>query len=219
MSESKNRSSKWGEYIKKADIFEQELEILFENGRRKLQTHCGVVFGAVMVLILLLYAGMKANIMFNYLDNTIQEPIQTNYYDIDYEYDSSKGFRVAYGIVSFDSGIDAKPFSDKIGKLKAKQKIWGELDAQGKMKDTYFKDVKSEKCKQTEINFEGDSNDDAYTFYTPAPEYEKDVKRFTEDLNCMREEAPLQGDYDASRGKQLVVAFEICKDPEGTPEW
>lgn len=70
-----SRTSKWGEYIKKADIFEQELEILFENGRRKLQTHCGVVFGAVMVLTLLLYAGMKANVMFNYLDNTIQEPI------------------------------------------------------------------------------------------------------------------------------------------------
>ena len=66
--------------------------------------------------------------MLNYLDNTIQQPIQKNYYDIDYEYDSSGGLHIAFGVVSFDSGLDAKPFSDKIGKLKAYQKIWGEID-------------------------------------------------------------------------------------------
>jgi len=69
------------------------------------------------------------------------------------------------------------------------------------MKDTYFKEIKSEPCKSDEINFDGDSNQDAYTFYTPAPEYEDDIKRFASNLNCMREEAAIQGDYDASRGK------------------
>jgi len=67
--------SKWVATMKKADMFEQELEILFENGRRKLQTNCGLVFSFVLFGILLIYAGMKANIMVNYLDNTIQEPI------------------------------------------------------------------------------------------------------------------------------------------------
>ena len=86
------------------------------------------------------------------------------------------------------------------------------------MKDTYFKDIKTEPCKPEEINFEGDPDEDAYTFYTPAPEYERDVKRFSKYLNCMREKAPLQGDYDASEGRQLLVVFEICKDKEGTSE-
>ena len=66
--------------------------------------------------------------MLNYLDNTIQEPVQKNFYDIDYEYGSSQGFQIGFGVVSFDSGLDAKPFSDKFGKLKAYQKIWGEID-------------------------------------------------------------------------------------------
>ena len=78
-----------GDKIKKADIFEQELEILFENGRHKLQSHCGVVFGFVMIFILIAYGVMKANVMFNYMENTIQVPVQKNYFNIDYEYDES----------------------------------------------------------------------------------------------------------------------------------
>ena len=70
-------------------------------------------------------------------------------------------------------------------------KIWGEKDKDGNLKDTYFKDIKTEPCKSEEINFEGDSDQDAYTIYTPAPEYQNDVKRFVSTLNCMREEAPL----------------------------
>ena len=45
------------------------------------------------------------------------------------------------------------------------------------MKNTYFKEVKTEPCKTEEINFEGDAEEDAYTIYTPAPEYINDVKR------------------------------------------
>ena len=63
--------SKWSSNIKKADIFFQDIEILFENGKPKLQTHCGVLMGAIMILIIIMYAWMKADIMFNYLDNTI----------------------------------------------------------------------------------------------------------------------------------------------------
>ena len=86
------------------------------------------------------------------------------------------------------------------------------------MKDTYLKEIKYEPCKQEEINFNGDADEDAYTFYTPAVEFETDVKRFAPDLNCLRGDTALQGDYDASRGKQLLVAFEICTDPEGTSD-
>lgn len=57
--------------MKKADIFYQDIEILFENGKPKLQTHCGVLMGLTMIVILVLYAIMKADIMLNYLDNTI----------------------------------------------------------------------------------------------------------------------------------------------------
>ena len=63
--------SKWSTNIKKADIFFQDIEILFENGKPKLQTHCGVVMGVFMVLIIVLYGYLKLDTMLNYLDNTI----------------------------------------------------------------------------------------------------------------------------------------------------
>ena len=63
--------SKWSTNIKKADIFFQDIEILFENGKPKLQTHCGVVMGVIMVLIIVLYGYLKLDTMLNYLDNTI----------------------------------------------------------------------------------------------------------------------------------------------------
>lgn len=53
----------FSETIKKADIFPQRLEILFENGKSDLKTHLGVVFGGIMAVILLLYGIMKVDIM------------------------------------------------------------------------------------------------------------------------------------------------------------
>jgi len=44
--------------------------------------------------------------MFNFLDNTIQEPMEKNYFEVDYEYDSSQGFRIAFGIAAYDSNSD-----------------------------------------------------------------------------------------------------------------
>ena len=55
--------NKFSETIKKADIFPQKLEILFENGKPELKTHVGVSFGAIMTIILLLYSYMKIDIM------------------------------------------------------------------------------------------------------------------------------------------------------------
>lgn len=63
--------SQCGETIKKADIFYQDLEILFENGKSKLQSHCGVVLGAIMVTILVAYGVLKAQVMIEYRENTI----------------------------------------------------------------------------------------------------------------------------------------------------
>ena len=61
-----NSSSKFGVFIKKADIFYQDIEILFENGKPKLQTHCGVVLGLIMIMTLFLYGYMKAKTMLDF---------------------------------------------------------------------------------------------------------------------------------------------------------
>lgn len=131
--------SKFSTNIKKADIFHQDIEILFENGKPKLQTHCGVVLGIVMIVILVLYGYMKSLIMFNYEDNTIQEPLTKNYFDHDYVYDSSDGWRIAFGLTAYDSSSDKRPFDDSFGKIGAYIKVWGEKDENGDFKPTYFR--------------------------------------------------------------------------------
>ena len=89
----KESTASWfDENIKKGDIFYQDIEILFENGKPKLQTHCGVLMGILLMAILISYTYMKANTMISFQDNKIQEPISVNYFGNDYEYDFSNGW-------------------------------------------------------------------------------------------------------------------------------
>lgn len=57
---------RWSSNLKKIDMFSQEIEILFENNRRTLQTHCGVVFSVIMVTILITYGVFKTQLMVEY---------------------------------------------------------------------------------------------------------------------------------------------------------
>ena len=71
MPKRKIEGKSCGDRLLKLDMFDQEIEILFENNRRTLQTHCGVVMGFVMVFILIAYGGYKTQVMVNYADVTI----------------------------------------------------------------------------------------------------------------------------------------------------
>lgn len=210
--------SKWSTNIKKADIFFQDIEILFENGKPKLQTHCGVVMGLVMILIIVLYGYMKADIMLNYEDNTIQEPSTKNYFDFDYVYKSQDGWRTAFGVTRYDSSSDARELDETFGNIGAYLKIWGEKDESGNIKPTYFKRLETRKCTADDINFEGKGEDEDFLFFQPSEESEADANRFYNVLNCLvNDDAELQGDYNSARATQLVIRFEICVDAPNTP--
>ena len=131
--------SRWKDFsnwILKLDLFSQEIEILFENNRRTLQTHCGVVFGFIMMFILFAYGGFKTQIMVKYEDVTIMQPDYNNYFDSEFLFDSSYGWKVAFGLTAYDGGLDKEPIDPRFGELKAYQKIWGEKDASGNRKPT-----------------------------------------------------------------------------------
>ena len=90
---------------------------MLENGRRSLKTHCGLVFSILMVLIIILYAVFKMGVMLNYLDNTLQEPKQDNYFDLDFVYTSDSNWKIGFGLVAYDSSSDPTPLRDSIGRL------------------------------------------------------------------------------------------------------
>ena len=202
--------SNWSETIKKADLFSREIEILFENGKSKLQTHCGVVFGAVMVCILVLYGVWKGQIMVEYLDNTIQEPTMKNYFDASYTYDNRHGWQVAFGLTAYDKNSDQTPFDDSFGKLKAGLKVWGLKDEKGNTLPTETKELKVEPCKSNNIDWDGTGGDE-FLFFKPADEFRYDIERFYEKLMCIVDPYEIQGDYNSAMAKQLVISFEKCR--------
>ena len=61
-----DRENRCSNKLKSLDIFSQEIEILFENDQRTLKTHCGVLAGLIMVMILVTFGGYKTNLMINY---------------------------------------------------------------------------------------------------------------------------------------------------------
>ena len=58
--------------------------------------------------------------------------------------------------------------------------------------------LETEACKESDINLDGDENQDAYKFYQPAEESEKDTRRFYHKLQCIKEDILLKGDYNSA---------------------
>ena len=131
--------------------------------------------------------------MLEYLNNTISEPVAQNFYPNDFVYTDKDGWRVAFGLVAYDSSAQEGAFDKSYGEIAAWQKIWGELDANGDVKPTYFDPLEIEPCTLDQINLDAkdDLNDDKYDFFHPSPEFGGDVKRFYKDLLCMKKGAEL----------------------------
>lgn len=91
---------------------------------------------------------------------------------------------------------------ESIGKLTASVKIWGERDENGNVKPTYFKELETEPCKRSDVNFNGDADSDAYLFYQPTEESFYDADRFFDKFVCLKnDDAELMGDYYTEKAK------------------
>lgn len=180
-------SSRLSDTIKRADIFSQEISLMFENGKSKLQTHCGVVFGVVMFTIILIYTHMKLMTMINYGDNVLQEPAIKSYFDNDFVYNSHKdGFRIAFGLTAYDSSSDPTPFDESFGELGVYVKTWGEKDADGNWIPTYFKKLETVPCQESIVNWDGQEDAKGeFIFWEPSSVQAGDIKRFYNKLQCL----------------------------------
>ena len=104
MKKAKSRGSYCSDQLLKLDPFSQEIEILFENNRRTLQTHCGVVFGFLLAIILISYGSFKSKLMVEYAMVHIQQPHLPSYFESNYSFERSKhGWNIAFGITAYDS--------------------------------------------------------------------------------------------------------------------
>ena len=110
-----------------------------------------------MISILIAYAVVKLLVMLDFGDNIIQEPHQTNYFDNLHTFNSTQGFQVAFAISAYTQEEEGEQWDETYGELIARQKIWGEKDAAGKIKKTYFKDLETEPCKRKDFTLAHDA--------------------------------------------------------------
>ena len=94
--------------------------------------------------------------MLEFGDNVIQQPNQERYFDVDFVFDSRFDFQVAFALTTYDK--DDAPWDDTYGRVVARQKIWGEIDEDGKKKLTYFKELEVGPCER-ELFILGDEDD------------------------------------------------------------
>ena len=119
---------------------------------------------------------------------------------------------MAFALTTYDK--DDAPWDDTYGRVVARQKIWGEIDEDGKKKLTYFKELEVGPCeRELFILGDEDDNEEKAVFFTPSLDYASDLKRVLPKLQCVKDgNIEVRGDYNSDRGSHFVVQFEICND-------
>ena len=120
-----------------------------------------------MLAILVSQVVTKTQTMLNFEQNQIQEPKQESYFDADYVYNARDGWRVAFGLTAYDSNSDNATLDESYGTVNAYIKTWGEVDSQGEAVPTYFRKLETEPCREEDINFNNDEDQDSYKFFSP----------------------------------------------------
>ena len=68
-----------------------------------------------MVALLTTYGAYKTQTMLDLADLMIQEPEEKNYFDIDYTFENSLGWNIAFGFTVYAD--NAEPLDESYGKL------------------------------------------------------------------------------------------------------
>ena len=113
--------------MKKADLYSSDIKLAYDNGSKSLKTWFGVIVGLIITSVLIFYAQIKLNVLLDYQDITIMEPLIRNYFNDTYQFNTGMGLQVAFGLVGYDSSSDPSK-GDAYGEVKIYQRIWGDID-------------------------------------------------------------------------------------------
>ena len=139
--------------------------------------------------------------MLGFSANSIQEPIQGNYFEADFVYTQAGGFNIAFGLSAYDYNAITETIDESYGRLVAYSKEWGKQDEDGNFIPTIFRPLKTDKCKEDDFNLNGDPEQEKYKFYQPAEQYARDTKAYFKIFQCIQEDIELMGDYNSGVGK------------------
>jgi len=95
--------------------------------------------------------------------------------------------------------------------------VWGEVDQNGKPLATYMKPLATRPCNRDDFSYDSDGSSGSGKLFPPAKEYQNDVNRFKDKLRCIDEQYDIQGNYNTAKARQLVLTFEVCRDPVDAP--
>ena len=75
--------------------------------------------------------------------------------------------------------------------------------------------LKTRPCTYADIDWDG--TDENAQFYKPANGFSRDVNTYWNTLQCIDDPIALVGNFNTAVATQLLITFEVCRDPVGTP--
>ena len=176
------------ETILRVDVFGETFSFKLPDGNDAYRTWIGLFMTLLLYMVLLTYAGLKWDKVYNFGDSNVLEYYEPGFFDHEYIFDSDNDFHIAFGISDFKN--DREPNDDPdYGEISANFLSWGLVGTVGA---TWGDPLPLKRCSSADLGLEEGvkskyffpTHDNAYThleFYQ---------KRFwCIDFDKMKEEA------------------------------
>ena len=99
--------------------------------KEEYRTCVGALLSVVSLLLLVIYASYKFQVLTNLHDYTVQEALLKNHFEVEQHISSANGFAIASAITKYDGSSEVFDRSD-MGMIQFYLKKWGKVDDSGK---------------------------------------------------------------------------------------
>ena len=105
--------------------------MLIPDHKEEYRTCVGALLSVVSLLLLVIYASYKFQVLTNLHDYTVQEALLKNHFEIEQHILRANGFAIASAIAKYDESSEMVERSD-MGMIQFYLKKWGKDDDSGK---------------------------------------------------------------------------------------
>ena len=195
--------------VKGLDKFGEQFRMRLDAGNEDLRSIVGSIMSFILILVVMIYAYLKADVLVNKKDIDILSTINEKYFDPDYELNFSNGFNIAAAFTAFDSETE-DILDPTYGELVFMHYFWG-VQEDGKYAAGRTRITNTHNCTPEEL---GLGNDPKKSKFMPPDENSKAlVEIYQKKFKCVGEEDLFaKGDWNADRANLMNVQLIKCNN-------